>query len=114
MKDKVILAVRATSGTRLEVPDPTAGSTGKPTYQIYLKSSEPIDAIIVSPLDEELLAQEKNVLHWLLISFFHFVDPQHDADGNTPSNVLRPPTETSDYFFNSGGEGVTDLYTDFW
>eukprot|EP01125_Pyxidicula_operculata_P002146 TRINITY_DN12085_c0_g1_i1.p1 TRINITY_DN12085_c0_g1~~TRINITY_DN12085_c0_g1_i1.p1 ORF type:complete len:396 (-),score=62.65 TRINITY_DN12085_c0_g1_i1:92-1279(-) len=57
MQDQTVIAVRASTGTRLEVPDPDAGlsdpSGKRRRYQIFLKSDNPIDVYLVSQMEED-------------------------------------------------------------
>lgn len=120
LRGETLIAIKAPSGTTLEVPDPDEGME-KPQrrYQIYLKStSGPIDVYLVSQQEDP---DEGPTL------------PEEEAAGAAPSTPVRntmsdnnlnraqasplvklePPAQDPDYFFNlEQHEGIADLYSD--
>jgi transcription factor E2F3 len=93
MKDKTILAVRATHGTHLEVPNPDIVSDTR-KFQIYLKSENPIDVFLVSESAEQdhIKGEVEN-----------FITDTDDAQ--------NPIELRKEYIFNTctGGEGISDF-----
>jgi len=99
MKDKTILAVRATHGTHLEVPNPdqdTGMNINKRKYQIYLKSESPIDVFLVS---ESVSVKEKKQFP-TNNEFESYIDEENQIPIELPK----------DYIFNTitDGEGISD------
>jgi len=95
LADQTIIAVKAPSGTKLEVPDPDENmEPGRRRYQIFLKSPKgEIDVFLVSKLDETLL---------------ELTDPLGENPGLLKSPELSSPP--LDYFY--GVElGVSDIFT---
>ncbi|CAB1339338.1 unnamed protein product [Coregonus sp. 'balchen'] len=95
-KDDTLLAVRAPSGTQLEVPIPEAVQNGQRRYQIHLKStSGPIDVMLINkdpvnstpmvlpvPPPEEMLQNAKSAA----------ASADTTTATNTPTHTLsRPP-----------------------
>jgi len=105
MKEQTIIAVRAQTGTRLEVPDPDSGSqhNGRRRYQIFLKSEYPIDVYLVSHMDEDMKEDESARQ-----------TRKQDYDQTMNPGLLRPPTEIPiDYYFTSvPQDGITQFYDD--
>jgi len=104
MEEQTIIAVRAQTGTRLEVPDPDYG--GARRYQIFLKSEYPIDVYLVSQMDDEVREQEEaqkpSIYEPYNPSF-----PQHGYDSNP--GLIRPEME---YYTQEGAGGITEFYVD--
>lgn len=127
LREQTIIAVRAETGTRLEVPDPDEGMLGaggagagagsRRRYQIYLKSTSAIDVFLVSLLDSELLEMEAQHEHIAAALSQRQgppppVPPTLSGASEAPPSLLRPPTDLNvDYFFNTQPhEGVADYY----
>lgn len=110
LREQTIIAVRAETGTRLEVPDPDEGAQGRRRYQIYLQSAAPIDVFLVSLLDSELLEMEAAQDHIAQQLNAHV--PAQPAPHEGAPSLLRPPADLNvDYFFNTTAhEGVSDLF----
>lgn len=102
MKDKTILAVRATHGTHLEVPNPDVDAETR-KFQIYLKSDTKIDVFLVSePTTEASSTGEKG-------------DGENkECDGYIAGDRdegQQPIELRKEYIFNTctGGEGISDF-----
>jgi len=105
MKEQTIIAVRAQTGTRLEVPDPDARAStmGRRCYQIFLKSEFPIDVYLVSHMDEELKEDDQHSRKGF----------DYDAQGN-PGLIRGPQEVPFDYYFTSvpQTESISSFYED--
>lgn len=111
MQGQTMIAIKAPSGTRLEVPDPDEGmENGQRRYQIYLSNEggPPIDVFVVSPYSDGPVSSEDWVaqplpppspLPLLQESHLH-LSPPHSMDPDYYlSNMLQ-------------GESISDLYGD--
>jgi len=95
MNDQTIIAVRAATGTRLEVPDPDSEDrTSKKRYQIFLKSEQPIDVYLVSQSED--LHNERP-----------YQQKQQNNDSRSDLN-LKPDLDY--YFATSPRRGNSDYY----
>jgi len=105
MKEQTIIAVRAQTGTRLEVPDPDARATtvGRRCYQIFLKSEYPIDVYLVSHMDEELKEEDQQSRKGF----------DYDSQGANPG-LIRPQEVPFDYYFTNvpQTESIASFYED--
>jgi len=106
MNDQTIIAVRASTGTRLEVPDPDSEDrmTSKRRYQIFLKSENPIDVYLVSQ-SEDLHNEERHPSNPTQPQKQH---PNYD----TPDLSLKPDVPLDYYFANSPRRNLTDFYSE--
>lgn len=93
MKEKTILAVRATHGTHLEVPNPDTENEEVRKFQIYLKSDSPIDVFLVSESTPE--ANNEGLDNFI----------------ETGSDSHRLIELRKEYIFNTctSGEGISDF-----
>jgi len=105
MKEQTIIAVRAQTGTRLEVPDPDArvSTMGRRCYQIFLKSEYPIDVYLVSHMDEDLKEEDQ-----------HKKGFDYDAQSANPGLIRGPQEVPFDYYFTSvpQTESIASFYED--
>jgi len=96
MKDQTIIAVKAPTGTKLEVPDPDE-EIGKRRYQIFLKSEQnPIDVYVVSRVEEEVNEGTENAL----------VKPPSDLFSSDPLGEYYFPSMDFD-----AGIGISDYFS---
>jgi len=93
MKGKTILAVRATHGTHLEVPNPDNVAEGSRKFQIYLKSDNPIDVFLISESPEQDTKGD----------YESFIAEERDAQ--------NPIELRKGYIYNTctGREGISDF-----
>lgn len=110
MQGQTMIAIKAPSGTRLEVPDPDEGmDNGHRRYQIYLSNEggPPIDVFVVSPYSDGPVSSEDWVAQPLPPS--------------SPLPLLQDPLQLSpphsmdpDYYLSNmlQGESISDLYGD--
>eukprot|EP00026_Physarum_polycephalum_P007536 Phypoly_transcript_07599.p1 GENE.Phypoly_transcript_07599~~Phypoly_transcript_07599.p1 ORF type:complete len:379 (+),score=61.44 Phypoly_transcript_07599:193-1329(+) len=110
MQGQTMIAIKAPSGTRLEVPDPDEGmENGQRRYQIYLSNEggPPIDVYVVSPYSDGPVSSEDWVAQPLppssplpLLQDTLHLSPPHSMDPDYYlSNMLQ-------------GESISDLYGD--
>jgi hypothetical protein len=112
MQGQTLIAIKAPSGTRLEVPDPDEGmDLGRRRYQVFLSNEDgpPIDVFVISPYTDSPVSSED------------WVNSTQIPDPSSPSisqdySVLSP-SHTSidpDYYLSNmlQGEGVSDLYSE--
>jgi len=126
MTGQTLIAIKAPTGTRLEVPDPDEGISGKRRYQIFLRSENgtPIDVYLVSqepelqqPLDEinpdigitSLQPQSTPVKKISSIS------PETNIDSSGLLKLGSPIQVDTDYYLNNmyQTEGISDFYSDY-
>jgi len=117
MDDQTIIAVRAQTGTRLEVPDPDyGGQARRRRYQIFLKSDHPIDVYLVSQIDEEQRELDNEQLPQRPSIYDSLSQPQ--LSGNTPlmdsSQGLMRTDLPLDYYLNQneGVGSISEFYND--
>nr|XP_046205233.1 transcription factor E2F4-like [Oncorhynchus gorbuscha] len=109
-KGDTLLAVRAPSGTQLEVPIPEAVQNGQRTYQIHLKSAAgPIDVLLINkdpvnstpvvlpvPPPEEMLQNTKSAAASAGTTINTFVKTtQSLATGKPKAHTAAKPSDTS-------------------
>lgn len=110
MQGQTMIAIKAPSGTRLEVPDPDEGmDNGHRRYQIYLSNEggPPIDVYVVSPYSDSPVSSED----WVAQS----MPPTSPVPLIQDSLRLSPPhTMDPDYYLSNmlQGESISDLYGD--
>jgi len=120
MDDQTIIAVRAQTGTRLEVPDPDYGGFPgrRRRYQIFLKSDHPIDVYLVSQMDEELREGEAEQFQQqrpsIYDSYSQPTPPVTAPPVDMNPGLLRPPDLPIEYYFSQteGGGSISDFYND--
>lgn len=110
MQGQTMIAIKAPSGTRLEVPDPDEGmENGQRRYQIYLSNEggPPIDVYVVSPYSDGPVSSEDWVAQPL--------PPSSPLPLLQDSLHLSPPHSMDpDYYLSNmlQGESISDLYGD--
>lgn len=105
MNNQTIIAVRASTGTRLEVPDPDAGDPSKRRFQIFLKSEHPIDVYLVSQGEE---GEEQEIPQSLPPPISDLSRINHDH-----SQLLKSDSTPFDYYFAQDPHtSITDFYTE--
>jgi len=116
MDDQTIIAVRAQTGTRLEVPDPDYGGFGRRRrYQIFLKSDHPIDVYLISQMDEELREGEAEQIPQRPSIYDSFSQPPlHSTSGTLDMNTVRPADLPLEYYLNQpeGVGSISEFYND--
>jgi len=118
LQGETCIAIKAPSGTRLEVPDPDEGlEFPKRRFQIYLKSeSGPIDVYLLSEVDQYVPQDQVTTIQDTTPTPeipLPAVNTATDWNENNGLVKLSPPPMDPDYYFNlDQNEGITDLYED--
>uniref|UniRef100_A0A3Q1H2Q0 E2F transcription factor CC-MB domain-containing protein n=1 Tax=Anabas testudineus TaxID=64144 RepID=A0A3Q1H2Q0_ANATE len=122
---QTLLAVRAPSGTQLDVPIPKAVQDSPVKYQVHLKSiSGPIDVVLLSkrsvssdpvvlpvPPPDEMLQNAKLAMSASDETENGSAQCPASADFFSPLLHLSPPSSKHEFVYNlDDSEGLCDLY----
>jgi transcription factor E2F3 len=118
LRGKTLIAVKAPSGTTLEVPDPDEGMlAGRRRFQIFLRSSGgPIDVYLVSRVDSAQPTVVADQPPPLSPGGASVVAAAAAAAATTAEAMdeglvrVLPPRSPDMMFFD--GQGIADLYPD--
>lgn len=120
MQEQTIIAIKAPSGTKLEVPDPDEGmDAGERRFQIYLSNEDgpPIDVFVISPYAESVSSSDWVAVPALSYPSSVISSPSTESSTLSQDSMMRlspPRSMDPDYYLSNmlQGEGISDLYSD--